>query len=203
MTQTFTYPQETAETLEILSPQWFFKEARSLEIEIGSGKGLFLTETALANLEKYFVGIETAKTYARLSEERIVRKKLANVRILNWPAELILPFFKPETASRFHIYFPDPWPKKRHRKRRVWTNGFVTHLERILLPEGKVYFATDYLEYFDAVLSLLEEESSPFVLERREDFRFFEDAAQPTSYEKKFLIEGRPLRFASFVKKVG
>ena len=74
-------------------------------------------------------------------------------------------------------------------------------MHRILTPEGKIYFATDYLEYFEVVMEMLESSESHFALERKEQYRFFEDAPTPTSYERKFKVEGRPLRFASFVKK--
>jgi len=184
----------------ILSPRSFFSKAETIEIEIGCGKGLFLTEEALKHPKKFYLGIEYAAAYARLAEERADRKKLANVRILNWAAEDLLPFFASASVKRFHIYFPDPWPKKKHLKRRLWTERFLTELERVLTPDGKVYFATDYLEYFETVTALIGSAQSPFRLEQAGDQRFFEDALQPTSYELKFRTEGRPLRFASFIK---
>ncbi len=185
---------------EVLSPRSFFSKADSLEVEIGCGKGLFLAEEGLKHPEKFYLGIEYAAAYAKLAEERANRKWLRNVRILNWSAEDLLPYFIPSAVRRFHIYFPDPWPKRRHLKRRIWSEEFTIQLARVLEPDGKVYFATDFLEYFETVLELLAVPASPFSLERRENYRFFEDAQQPTSYEKKFAVEGRPLRFASFIK---
>ena len=195
-------PKDTENSTCILSGQSFFKDANRLEIEIGCGKGLFLAEEAKVHLRNYYLGIESARTYARIAEERMCERKIQNVRILHWKVEEILPYFLPQSASRFHIYFPDPWPKKRHHKRRIWTQEFMDQMRRILTPEGKIYFGTDYLEYFDAVMETLDLSNSLFALERKEQYRFFEDAATPTSYERKFKVEGRPLRFASFVKRV-
>jgi tRNA (guanine-N7-)-methyltransferase len=186
---------------EILSPHFFFPEAEmhSFEVEIGCGKGSFLTQVALKYPGNRYVGLESARAYARFAEDRLIRWKVPNVRILDWAAELVLPFFPSQCVDRFHVYFPDPWPKRRHRPRRVLSAELFRELERALKPEGKVYLGTDFAEYFESTLE--GEGSSCFTLERQENHRFFEDAMEPTSYEKKFLKEGRKLYFASFRKK--
>jgi len=185
----------------VLGPEAFFSQATCLEIEIGCGKGRFLANHAAVYPARYFIGIEVAKSYAKLAEECLQKRKIANVRILTWSAELLLPFVQSSSVSRFHIYFPDPWPKRRHERRRLWTPEFLGEIRRILKQDGKVYFATDYVEYFERVLALVETNESPFTVERREDFRFFEDAPSPTSYENKYIREGRKLGFASFIRK--
>jgi len=196
-----SYSLEVTGQRAFLTPRTFFKKAKKIEIEVGCGKGFFLAETASCNSSRYYLGIESAHSFARLAENRVRRRGIQNVRVVDWSAETLLPFFKKNTVDRFHIYFPDPWPKKRHSKRRLWKEDFLNELERLLIPKGKIYFATDHLEYFDLAIQLLRSTESPFVLERKENYRFFDGASAPTSYEKKFAKEGRSMRYASFIKK--
>jgi tRNA (guanine-N7-)-methyltransferase len=196
-----SYQTEIQSPPYILSPKTFFSRAKKIEIEIGCGKGRFLAETALQRPNDFYVGIESAHVYARYAEKRLIRRNIQNVRIVDWSAETLLPFLKSETVKRFHIYFPDPWPKKRHQKRRVWKEEFVEMLDRILIPNGKIYFATDHLDYFELVLDLLKKKESPFALEKKGNARFFKDAGEATSYEKKFMEEKRQIGYASFIKQ--
>jgi tRNA (guanine-N7-)-methyltransferase len=202
MTNAFAgYETRIPSKVRILGPGSFFSGASSLEIEIGCGKGLFLTEHALAHPERFLIGIEASASCARLAEEKVLRRALRNAQVLAWPAEAILPFFVSRCASRFHIYFPDPWPKRRHARRRLWSEPFLRELERILQDEGRVYFATDHESYYDAILRLLEDASAGFRIEREAGHRFFEDAKTATAYEKKFAREGRQIRYLSLIKK--
>jgi len=196
-----SYQTDFQSASEIFNPQFFFSKALSIEIEIGSGKGSFLVESALQNPDRYYLGIESAHVYARVAEARARRRNASNVRILDWSAELLLPFFKAQSVDRFHVYFPDPWPKKRHQKRRLWNHEILIHMDRVLNPDGKIYFATDHISYFAHVLELIEQAGSPFDCEHQERYRFFQDAKLATSYEKKFQSEGRPMQYASFVKR--
>ena len=197
-----TYPTEIKSTQDLLSPVSFFKNSERLEVEIGSGQGYFLVETGLKYPDNCYVGLESAHTYANLAAKRAVRRGVQNVRFLDWSAETLLPFFKNESVYRFHIYFPDPWPKRRHLKRRLWKGTLVKEMARILESEGRVYFATDYLSYFDEVIQFIEKDKGPLEIDRVEDFRFFEEAEVMTTYERKFIQEGRPRGYASFKKRV-
>jgi len=88
-----TYRTELAGDCQTLSPESFFDEAKTLEIEIGCGKGLFVTETARQNPSRFFLGMESAHIFARLAERRVRSACLKNVRILDWSAEILIPFF--------------------------------------------------------------------------------------------------------------
>ena len=96
-----------------------FKHPGPVHIEVGSGKGTFLLNQAKAQPEANFLGIEWANKYYRHSVDRIRRWQMSNVRILRCDArDLIGRYLPADSISVFHVYFPDPWPKKRHHKRR-------------------------------------------------------------------------------------
>lgn len=186
----------------IFGPESFFQKAQTLEIEIGSGRGHFLKETALSNPKRFFLGIESAHAYAWRTEELLKRYGVSNARVIDWSAELFLPFLKDKIASRFHIYFPDPWPKKRHHKKRLWREEFLEEMARILRDDGKVYFATDHADYFHAIEEVLTSPRNPFRLDARENFRFFEDAQARTLYENRFLGQKKKIFYFSLIKKI-
>lgn len=195
------YQLEIQNASKILSPRSFFTKAKALEIEIGCGKGHFLAETAREHPRNFYVGIESAHVYARIAEEKMSRRAIRNVRIVDWSAETLLPFLRPRSVSRFHIYFPDPWPKKRHHKRRLWKGDFIQLMDRLLAAKGKIYFATDHRHYFETVIGILKKKNSPFALEKKAAVRFFKDAGHQTGYEIKFAGQKRKLYYASFVKR--
>jgi tRNA (guanine-N7-)-methyltransferase len=136
--------------------QQLFGRVAPLEIEVGSGKGLFLVAAALAQPERNFLGIELARKYARLVASRLARHALTHARIVHGDARRVLASLVPDHAADVvHVYFPDPWWKKRHQKRRVMTAPFLRDLDRVLVPGGQLHFWTDVHEYFEATLSLI------------------------------------------------
>ena len=164
-----------------------FGRAAPLEVELGTGKGRFLIEAARAAPEHDFLGLEMSLAYYRLSRDRIARSGLANARALRAEARRFVEFSLSEGSVRaFHVYFPDPWPKKRQRKRRlldaVALDVFASRLE----PGGFLRVATDHSGYASEIDPLFETVSS---LERLpwEDF----PAPPPSHYELKYRAEGR------------
>jgi len=126
-----------------------FGRAGCVHVEIGSGKGTFLVNEATAHREVDYLGIEWARKYYRHAVDRIGRWGLSNVRIIRAEAVTFLSESVPDASvDCFHIYFPDPWPKTRHRRRRFVQQSTMGILVRCLKAEGEIRLATDHAEYF-------------------------------------------------------
>jgi tRNA (guanine-N7-)-methyltransferase len=140
---------------EALTSQSLFGNDVPLEIEVGSGKGLFLATTSGERQDHNFLGIEIARPYAKSASSRVVRQNRANVRLIAGDAG---PLFEKRIPDRslasVHVYFPDPWWKKKHKKRRVVNETFLRNASRTLAIGGRLHFWTDVLEYFESALEL-------------------------------------------------
>jgi tRNA (guanine-N7-)-methyltransferase len=133
-----------------------FGRAAPLEVEVGSGKGLFLLRAATSNVDHNFLGIELAERYARHAAARLARGGLENARVAHGDALKVFREVLPSAcAAAVHVYFPDPWWKQRHRKRRVMNELFLRDVERVLQGGGELHFWTDVAEYFDETLQLV------------------------------------------------
>jgi len=133
-----------------------FGRAGPVHIEIGAGKGTFLLNQARAHLDDNFLGIEWVRKYYRYAVDRIGRWGLTNVRIIRTDAVAFLAdFIGDNSVECFHIYFPDPWPKKRHHKRRFICPANIEHLIRCLKTGGQLKIATDHAGYFEVIQTVL------------------------------------------------
>ncbi len=127
-----------------------------LEIEVGTGKGLFLSAAAVTQPDRNVLGVEIAKKYARYSAARLATRELPNAVVLNSDAQRLFHELLPDAClAAVHVYFPDPWWKARHKKRRVMNESFARDVERTLAPGGVLHFWTDVEEYFQATVELL------------------------------------------------
>jgi tRNA (guanine-N7-)-methyltransferase len=127
-----------------------------LEVEVGSGKGLFLTSAAAQTPDHDFLGIELALRYARHVAGRLAQQDLPNAIAVHGNAQQVFREILPDASlAAVHVYFPDPWWKKRHKKRRVLNEAFLHDAERTLAPGGSLYFWTDVEEYFRSTLDLV------------------------------------------------
>lgn len=164
-------------------------------LEIGSGKGRFLVEHAERDPERNFLGIEKSLHYYRHIVDRIVRRRISNVRVVNYDAfaviERLLP---PESIAEIHIYFPDPWPRPRERKRRIIRPESVRAMERVLRRDGAGWYVTDHRDYFEAAAPVLAEVFST------EGGEIVHDPPR-TNYEAKYQREGRPIYQVRFWKR--
>lgn len=173
-------------------PDWgaVFGRPGPLVVEIGCGGGRTLLNLALARPERNYVGVEQAGDYYKVLRERVHRRGLPNLKTARLDAAYLLSRFFPDACvGEYHIYFPDPWPKKRHHKRRLFRPAFCSDLRRTLLPGGVLFFATDHRDYYEEILPLLRA-----VLRVEEHPQPWEDAPEGrTNFEVKYLKEGRPI----------
>ena len=136
----------------------FFGREAAIEIEIGCGKGLFMSTATRDHVDRDFVGIEIAGKYARFAAARLAKSGCENGLMIHGDAEEFLrEHLAAEMADAAHVYFPDPWWKKRHRKRRIMNESFLRDVHRILKPGGYLHFWTDVEEYFEEALELVKE----------------------------------------------
>ncbi len=197
-TRTKTPPEQIAvalEQLEDLDWRRLFGNDRPVEVEIGIGKGGFLLARARQHPDRNFFGIEWANKYYRYAVDRMSRWGVTNVRIVRTDAtHFFLVLCPPESVSVLHVYHPDPWPKKRHHKRRLFQPRFVEAAVRALVPGGVIRVQTDHAEYFDVIRGLLT--SHPHLRQVPfNDARFGirEDGAVETNFEIKYRREGRDI----------
>lgn len=141
-------------------PQALFAAPQDLEIEVGSGKGLFLLNASAAWPDRNFLGVEIAQKYARFAAYRLAQQQRRNAYMLAGDAFTLFRELLPAASARaVHVYFPDPWWKERHRKRRIIQPSFVRDLVRVLRPGGEFHFWTDVEEYYESACALLQAES--------------------------------------------
>lgn len=126
-----------------------FGNSQPIELEIGAGDGSFLVQYAATHPERNFLGIERLLGRLRKIDRKSKKLGLLNVRALRLEASYVLRWMiPPGSLSAIHIYFPDPWPKRRHWKRRLINPEFTQLAHRALAPGGVVFLRTDHAEYF-------------------------------------------------------
>jgi tRNA (guanine-N7-)-methyltransferase len=143
---------------EVVDPMDWFDSPGPFEIEIGCGKGGFLLSRARANPHLRMLGIEWANKYFRYCADRMARWSLTNVRVMRTDAKyFLIHHLPPACVSVLHLYHPDPWPKKRHHKRRLITPDFIEAAVRVLEPRGKWLIQSDHGKYFQIIRDLLDQ----------------------------------------------
>jgi tRNA (guanine-N7-)-methyltransferase len=185
-----------------------FGRTGPVHIEIGTGKGTFLLNQAGAWPGDNFLGIEWARKYYRHAVDRIGRWGLTNVRIIRTDAASFLADFIPDDSVEcFHIYFPDPWPKKRHHKRRLICPANLEHLLRCLKTGGQLKIATDHADYFEQIKQVLTVGAAQCACLRLEQIDFLPTAGAEasewvgTNFERKYLKDQRPI-YTLAVRKI-
>lgn len=192
--------------------RWFANPDQRFEIEIGCGKGTFLVNEAAAVPTTNYLGIEWAHEFYLYTADRVRRRQLANVRMLNTDATEFFRWRLPDSlASVIHLYFSDPWPKKKHHRRRVVQDAFLAQAYRVLLPGGELRIVTDHDEYWE----WMEEHFARWAAPEALPLQSFTAAASPslpafirlpfvpppwvnedelvgTNYERKFKRDDRP-----------
>jgi tRNA (guanine-N7-)-methyltransferase len=182
--------------------QTVFGNNHPVELEVGFGKGLFLLTAAQQRPEINFAGIEIERKYVLFTANRVAKRGLGNVRLICGDARVVLSDLVPaESLQAIHVYFPDPWWKTRHRKRRVFTGEFARQCQRILCPGGFLYLATDVEDYFKIMTDLVVKETGlvllppPKVRDPQHDLDYL------TNFERKYRHAGKPIHRATYGKR--
>lgn len=171
-----------------------FDLSKPLEIEVGCGKGQFLTRRAKENPDCEFLGIERMLERVRLFDGKCRRGSIDNARVLRLEALYTFHYLLPaHHARRVYVFFPDPWPKKKHHCHRLFGPLFLNALWKRLEIGGKIEFATDHAEYFETVKEC-------FAADKR--FAETEPMARPqevwTEFETLFRSQGMPIYSAAW-----
>ncbi len=182
---------------------WFDAPQRRLEIEIGSGKGTFLVQQAPLRPDVNHLGIEKAAGFYRYAADRMRRRGLSNAKILRADAGEFLRFWcADELAAVVHVYFSDPWPKKRHHKRRVIQDWSLVELHRVLRPGGDLRLVTDHEDLWAWYEVHAHRHADRF---ERQPFRRPDGAGSDeivgTNFERKYREEGRAFFGMTLVKR--
>jgi tRNA (guanine-N7-)-methyltransferase len=196
-------PNSRPPTPEIDWPT-LFGNANPVEIEVGMGKGLFLLTSAAARPETNFFGIEIVRKYQLYATSRFALRSLPNVKTVCADARWVFRQFVPAgSVAAVHVYFPDPWWKARHKKRRVFTPGFAADAARILRECGRLLIASDVEEYFGVMTEMVRAMPAFRELRSETSRRSIEEAGYQTNFERKARQKGTPIWRAEFERTTG
>jgi tRNA (guanine-N7-)-methyltransferase len=180
--------------LEDLDWERLFGNSRPVEVEIGTGKAGFLLRRAQRFAERNFLGIEWANKYYKFAADRLRRWNITNARMVRIDAAHFIRVLCPRSSlAVLHVYHPDPWPKKRQQKRRLFQPPFVDAAVACLVPGGQWAVQTDHAEYFEVIRSLLlaHPQLEPIAFDDPSLGLASEELA--TNFEVKYRREGREI----------
>lgn len=171
-----------------------FGNSNPIHIEVGMGKGKFITELARQNPDINYVGIEKYSSVLVRALEKRPELEQDNLMFIRMDAENLPEVFAKDEVERIYLNFSDPWPKDRHAKRRLTSVQFLSRYDQFLKPDGRVIFKTDNRPLFDFSLEQVEEagwilENHTFDLHHSE----YLEGNVMTEYESKFVAEGKPI----------
>jgi len=179
-------------TARVLDPAELFGRRAPLVLEIGSGMGDATAEIAAAHPETDFIAIEVHGPGVGSLLNRIETQRLSNLRVIRHDAAEVLEHMIAEgSLAGIHLFFPDPWPKKRHHKRRLVQSQFVTLVGTKLAPGGYLHAATDWLEYAEQMLAVLAAE--PLLENTARGFAPRPPTRPLTKFEGRGLKLGHPV----------
>ncbi|MFO0906622.1 MAG: tRNA (guanosine(46)-N7)-methyltransferase TrmB [Pirellulales bacterium] len=184
-----------------LDPQSLFARPAPLELEMGSGKGLFLYGASKVRPEHNFLGVEIAHKYAQFTASRLARAGRTNAVMIDGDGlRLFREFLPTACAIAVHVYFPDPWWKKRHRKRRVLNSAFLADVVRVLVPQGRLHFWTDVEEYYHATLELIQAVPALVGPVEVAEPPSLHDLDYRTHFERRTRKAGEPVYRSEFIR---
>jgi tRNA (guanine-N7-)-methyltransferase len=145
------YPQYIVPNPEQCRGKWkeVFERVQPLHIEVGTGKGRFITEMAKSNPDINYIGIELSESVIVAALDRLIEAEIPNLKLLNVDASDLGKYFAKNDVDRVYLNFSDPWPKTRHEKRRLTYKDFLKHYEDIMVDGGEIHFKTDNQGLFE------------------------------------------------------
>lgn len=150
------YFMPLVETEGVLDWKALFGNDHPVELDIGCGRGKFLCDSAMAHPETNWLGVELNYSEGRRGATRLAKRQLPNGRVLGGDAhEMLRKRVEPHSVAAAHVYFPDPWWKRKHHKRRLFTDEFADLLARVVKPGGYVHSWTDVGDYFEVISALM------------------------------------------------
>jgi tRNA (guanine-N7-)-methyltransferase len=179
-----------------------FGNDRPLELEIGSGKGTFLLAESGARPEVNFLGVEYARRYWIFAADRLRRAERDNARVILAEASaFVRDFIERESLSAVHVYFPDPWPKTRHHRRRLLQPAFLEALASKLRPGARLSVATDHRDYFVEIAASVKR-SSLVEVDFARTSASLESEVVGSNFERKYRREGRDIYLLAAEKAI-
>lgn len=189
-----TQGAEPAVAAEQLNWSELFGNFNPVEIEVGIGKGLFLLTSALTRPDTNFFGIEVVRKYQLYATTRLAIRRLPNAKTVCADARWVLRKFIPAASvAAVHVYFPDPWWKARHKKRRVFTHDFARDIARILRARGYLHLASDVEEYFEVMTGIIQSTPGFREVSRSKSNCSIQEAGYQTNFERKARQRGSPV----------
>lgn len=171
-----------------------FPEQQPLEVELGAGDGSFLIKHTTLHPEHNFIGVERLLGRLRKIEKKGLRGGLTNLRLVRIEASYFLEFLLPKNSvTALHVYFPDPWPKRKHRKNRLVNERFTELVGKVLTANGIVYLRTDDADYFAQMTRVFDGNSAYEKIETPEAI-----SSVVTDFERNFHLRGVPTLAAAY-----
>lgn len=184
---------------EISLPMEELSSLNYIYLEIGSGKGEFLIKMANKFPELSFIGVEKNVTCAGITAKKMVEAEVKNAKLIYADAQQLLPLFKDGSIKTIFLNFSDPWPKKRHHKRRLTSDLFLKEYYRVLTKGGRLIFKTDNSDLFKDSLEYFEN-SSFKLISYTENYLGDDEFDTSTEYEEFFREEGTPIKRVIYEK---
>ena len=161
-------------------------------LEIGSGKGQFLLDMAKKFPDKFFIGVERNVTCSGITCKKLVDNEITNAKLMYIDAEVLMKEVKDDSIESIFLNFSDPWPKKRHHKRRLTAESYLNNYYRVLKKGGRLIIKTDNVDLFAFTVENIG--NSKFkVISQTDDYQNYDEFDTMTEYEKSFRDEGVPI----------
>jgi tRNA (guanine-N7-)-methyltransferase len=174
-----------------------FPVRQPVQVELGSGDGGFLAQYAQRHPERNFIGVERLLGRLRKLDRKGQRAGLKNLRVIRLEAAYLVEYLLPANSiEALHIYFPDPWPKRKHRKNRLINEHFTEIARRALTPGGAVYLRTDDADYFSQMTTVFAAHRGYQLLETPGEL-----LAVPTDFEREFQAQGIAAHHAAYQRR--
>ena len=171
-----------------------FPKPQPLEVELGAGDGSFLIQWAQRKPQHNFLGVERLLGRVRKIVRKATRAELPNVRVIRLEASYFLEYLLPHgSVTRLHVYFPDPWPKRKHKQNRLVNARFAEVSRRVLMPGAEIFLRTDDSDYFQQMCEVFGANSAFTSIETPTELREVK-----TDFERDFNARGTPTLVAAY-----